>query len=146
MTRTSRQSEKKQLQGLNTRLAGLIDKVRMLESENVKMTRRRKVIEEHHREEVEKITTGYGKEAQHYKDAIDELTQKYQDLKMTADGLVKEKKTRIANERQITVLNRLQPYLAFQLFLPVVHRSAPDNHLDGLVLVRHVVSSVTVSQ
>ena len=35
MTRTSRQKENKQLQGLNTRLAGLIDKVTLINRQGI---------------------------------------------------------------------------------------------------------------
>ena len=38
VTRTSRQKENKQLQGLNTRLAGLIDKVTMIIEVQMMMT------------------------------------------------------------------------------------------------------------
>ena len=62
----------------------------MLESENLKMTRKRNVIEENHRIELEKVKKGYDNEKEYYKNAVKELRSKYKDLNSTADGLIRE--------------------------------------------------------
>ena len=87
---TTRQDEKKQLQGLNSRLAGLIDKVRTLQSENIKMTRKRIVMEDHQTVEIKHLKESYESEKKNIRDAIEEMTNKYKDLRLTANGLIKE--------------------------------------------------------
>ena len=62
----------------------------MLESDNLKMTRRRNVIEENHQIELEKFKNSYDNEKKYYEKAVEELRSKYKDLKSTADGLVGE--------------------------------------------------------
>ena len=62
----------------------------MLESDNLKMTRRRNVIEENHQIELEKVKNSYDNEKKYYEKAVEELRSKYKDLKSTADGLVGE--------------------------------------------------------
>ncbi len=62
----------------------------MLESDNLKMTRRRNVMEENHQIELEKVKNGYENEKKYYEKAVEELRSKYKDLKSTADGLVGE--------------------------------------------------------
>ena len=62
----------------------------MLESDNLKMTRRRNVIEENHQIELEKVKNSYDNEKKYYEKAVEELRGKYKDLKSTADGLVGE--------------------------------------------------------
>jgi len=107
VTSQSRHSEKKQLQGLNSRLAGLIDKVRELQTENAKMTRRKTVLEDHQEKEIENVKKNYEDEKGHLKDALEELSKKYKDLKLTANGLVKENdELQERNKLTLTQLNK----------------------------------------
>ena len=54
------------------------------------MEKRKIVLEDHQEKEIQNIKKNYEGEKQHLKDTLEELSKKYKDLKLTADGLVKE--------------------------------------------------------
>ena len=62
--------------------------VRQLETENIKMKRKKTLLEEYNNTDITKMKTSYEAEKQDLMTAIDELTQKYTDMKLTAEGLI----------------------------------------------------------
>ena len=65
--------------------------VRQLETKNMKMKRKKTLLEEYNNTDITKLRTSYEAEKQDLMTAIDELTQKYTDMKLTAEGLVQGK-------------------------------------------------------
>ena len=79
-TKLSRKEEKDHLQGLNSRLAGYIDKVRQLQTENTKMTKKIVTMEEYQNKEYSKVKNMYEKEKRDIETAIEELSRNYREL------------------------------------------------------------------
>ena len=92
-SKLSRKEEKDHLQGLNNRLAGYIDKVRQLQTENKKMTTKITKLEEHQQKEVKHVTTIYEKEKRDIETAITELSKQYRELQNIGDKVLRETKT-----------------------------------------------------
>ena len=81
------------------------------------MTRRKIILEDHQTTEIQTLKSSYENEKQNLKDAIEELSKKYKDLKQTADGLIEEnenlQKTHTKlhdkiNQNQTLEINRLK--------------------------------------
>jgi len=107
-SKLSRNEEKVQMQSNNNRLAGYIDKVRQLQTENSRMTRQIEVIEESQVKEISDIRVLYDREVQDLKAAIEELSKKYKDLQSNSEHILtdnrdlksmQEKKNREIQER-----------------------------------------------
>merc|ERR1712241_650424 len=82
--------EKNNLQNLNNRLAGYIDKVRQLQRDNAKLTKQIKHIEEYQSKEVTNVKQIYDNEIDSLKDALDGLSKQYNQLKVASEGLLNE--------------------------------------------------------
>jgi len=104
----SRNEEKVELQRNNNRLAGYIDKVRQLQSENRRMTKQVEVIEESQVKEISDIRVLYDKEVRDLKAAIEELSKNYKDLQNSSEKILtdnrdlksmQDKKNREIDER-----------------------------------------------
>merc|ERR1712172_7586 len=81
-TKLTRKDEKQNLQNLNNRLAGYIDKVRQLQRDNAKLSKQIKHIEEYQSKEVTNVKQIYDNEIDSLKDA---LRRKDNDLKNSGD-------------------------------------------------------------
>jgi len=104
----SRNEEKVEMQSNNNRLAGYIDKVRQLQSENTRMTRQVEVIEESQVKEISDIRILYDREVRDLKAAVEELSKNYKDLQNNSEKILtdnrdlksmQEKKDREIEER-----------------------------------------------
>jgi len=84
----SRKQEKEQMQGLNNRLAGYIDKVRQLQTENRRIVKQIEVIEESQVKEINDVKTIYEREVRDLKAAIDELTGNYRTLQTNSERIL----------------------------------------------------------
>ena len=109
----SRKDEKDHLQRLNNRLAGYIDKVRQLQTENMKMSKKVTKLEEHQKKEVSTVTALYEQEKKDMETAIAELTEEYNELKNYTEEIKSENKNmKLKKERIIETdnlyLNSLQ--------------------------------------
>merc|ERR1719232_1526963 len=82
-TKLTRKDEKQNLQNLNNRLAGYIDKVRQLQRDNNKLTKQIKHIEEYQSKEVTNVKQIYDNEIDSLKDALDGLSKQYNQLEVT---------------------------------------------------------------
>merc|ERR1712012_332157 len=89
-TKLTRKDEKQNLQNLNNRLAGYIDKVRQLQRDNAKLTKQIKHIEEYQSKEVNNVKHIYDSEIESLKDALDALSKQYNQLKVASEGLLNE--------------------------------------------------------
>merc|ERR1712025_1431034 len=89
-SRLTRKDEKNNLQNLNNRLAGYIDKVRQLQRDNAKLTKQIKHIEEYQSKEVNNVKHIYDSEIESLKDALDALSKQYNQLKVASEGLLNE--------------------------------------------------------
>jgi len=89
-TKLTRKDEKNNLQNLNNRLAGYIDKVRQLQRDNAKLSKQIKHIEEYQSKEVSNVKQIYDSEIESLKDALDALSKQYNQLKVASEGLLNE--------------------------------------------------------
>merc|ERR1711971_1471594 len=89
-TKLTRKDEKQNLQNLNNRLAGYIDKVRQLQRDNAKLSKQIKHIEEYQSKEVSNVKQIYDSEIDSLKDALDGLSKQYNQLKVASEGLLNE--------------------------------------------------------
>ena len=89
-TKLTRKDEKQNLQNLNNRLAGYIDKVRQLQRDNAKLSKQIKHIEEYQSKEVSNVKQIYDSEIESLKDALDALSKQYNQLKVASEGLLNE--------------------------------------------------------
>ena len=89
-TKLTRKDEKQNLQNLNNRLAGYIDKVRQLQRDNAKLSKQIKHIEEYQSKEVSNLKQIYDSEIESLKDALDALSKQYNQLKVASEGLLNE--------------------------------------------------------
>jgi len=108
----SRNDEKVQMQSNNNRLAGYIDKVRQLQTENSRITKQIEVIEESQVKEISDIRVLYDREVQDLKSAVEILSKKYKDLQNNSEVILtdnrdlksmQERKSREIEERARTV-------------------------------------------
>lgn len=104
----SRNEEKVEMQSNNNRLAGYIDRVRQLQSENSRMIKQVEVIEESQVKEISDIRVLYDREVRDLKAAVEELSKNYKDLQNNSEKILtdnrdlksmQEKKSREIEER-----------------------------------------------
>ena len=88
VSRMSRFEEKDNMQTNNNRLAGYIDKVRQLQTENTRMTKQVEYIEESQLKEMGNIKNLYDKEVNDLKNAIDSLAKSYRELQGNSDRIL----------------------------------------------------------
>eukprot|EP00092_Neocalanus_flemingeri_P013003 GFUD01014013.1.p1 GENE.GFUD01014013.1~~GFUD01014013.1.p1 ORF type:complete len:709 (+),score=215.46 GFUD01014013.1:147-2273(+) len=84
----TRNEEKVEMQSNNNRLAGYIDKVRQLQTENSRMTKQIEVIEVSQIKEISDIRVLYDREVHDLKSAVEELSKKYKDLQNNSEGIL----------------------------------------------------------
>jgi len=86
----SRTEEKQSLQHLNNRLAGYIDKVRSLQTENSRLSQEIRRRDDFQSTEVTSVKVVYDQEIDSLKTALQGISQQYNQLRVASDGLMVE--------------------------------------------------------